>query len=258
MLQFGGDVLREVPPRYWLATAVFALGALLAYLVGLVNRRLLRRAGVPATIEGTAFERMARELGTSTVSIVAQLSAYFVLAIAVVVALTVARIEYTAIFWSDLVQFVPKLFIAVLILIVGVVVGDKVELVVQEYLSEIKLPDVNVIPLLAKYSVFYVATLIALAQVGLQTLALVVLLGLYGLAVIVFSVVAFWDMLRSAAAGVYLLLDQPYGIGDEVRLGEERGIVQEVDLFVTHVESDEEEYIVPNSRVFKDGIVRVR
>jgi small-conductance mechanosensitive channel len=258
MLQFGDGVLGTVPPRYWLAVGVFVLGAMLAYLVGLVNRRLLRRAGVPGTIEGTAFERMARELGTSTVSIVAQLSAYFVLAIAIVVALTVARIQYTAIFWSDLVQFVPKLFVALLILIVGVVVGDKVELVVQEYISEVKLPDVNVIPLLAKYTVFYIAALIALAQVGLQTLALVVLLGLYGLALVAFGTVAFGDMLRSAAAGVYLLLNEPYGIGDEVRLGDRRGIVQEVDLFVTHVESDEEEYIVPNSRVFRDGIVRVR
>ena len=29
-------------------------------------------------------------------------------------------------------------------------------------------------------------------------------------------------------------------------------------MFVTHVESDGEEYIIPNKRVFNTGIVRIR
>jgi hypothetical protein len=31
-----------------------------------------------------------------------------------------------------------------------------------------------------------------------------------------------------------------------------------MDLFVTHVESDDEEYILPNRKVFRHGVVRVR
>jgi small-conductance mechanosensitive channel len=65
-------------------------------------------------------------------------------------------------------------------------------------------------------------------------------------------------MLASGAAGMYLLLNQPYSIGDQVEVGGQRGIVQEVDVFVTHVESEGEEYIVPNRKVFENGIVRVR
>jgi small-conductance mechanosensitive channel len=43
-----------------------------------------------------------------------------------------------------------------------------------------------------------------------------------------------------------------------VRIDGDGGVVQEVDLFVTHVESDGEEYIIPNAKVFREGIVRVR
>jgi small-conductance mechanosensitive channel len=70
--------------------------------------------------------------------------------------------------------------------------------------------------------------------------------------------VAFKQMLASGAAGIYLLLHQPYGIGDEVRVGDTRGIVCEMDLFVTHVESDEEEVILPNDKVFERGVARIR
>jgi small-conductance mechanosensitive channel len=85
-----------------------------------------------------------------------------------------------------------------------------------------------------------------------------VLLAAYLFALVFLGGLAFRGMLSSGAAGVYLLLNQPYGIGDEVKVGNRRGIVQEVDLFATHVEANDEEYIIPNSKVFEDGIVRIR
>lgn len=253
-----GEFITNVPPRWWLALVIVVLGVLLGYVVGVINRRLLRRAGIPDVIEGTAFERMARELGTSTVNIVAKVSNYFVVLLAVFVALTVANIQYTTLFWSGVVGLITKVFIAVLILIVGIVVGDKVELLVRERLRGVKVPEVNFIPRLAKYSVFYVAILIALSQINVATDALIVLLAVYALAIVLFSLVSLWPMLQSGAAGTYLLLTQPYGIGDEVKIGERHGIVQEVDVLVTRIESDSEEYIVPNRTVFEGGIVRIR
>ena len=251
-------VLRAVPARVWLAIGVLVLGGVLSYLVIAVNRRILEGAGVPETIEGTAFERTAREFGTSTVAIIAKLSGYFIFILSVLVALTVADVSFISEFWNRVAVFLPKVFIAALVLIVGVVVGDKVELFVEERLRGVKLPQVSIIPLGAKYSVFYVAGLLALGQIGVNTGALVVLLGAYTLAVVLFSALAFRDLLASGAAGMFLLLNQPYGIGDRVRIGEKEGIVQEVDIFVTHVETDDEEYVVPNRRAMTDGVVRVR
>ncbi|WP_129115679.1 mechanosensitive ion channel domain-containing protein [Halegenticoccus tardaugens] len=247
-----------VPVRWWLAFGIILLGVILGLLVNVVNRKLLTRAGVPEAIEGTGFERMAREIGTSTVAILARLSMYFVVVLAVLVGLTVAEIQYTEVFWSQVVEFIPQVFIALLILIIGIVVGEKVELLVAERLRGVKLPEIGFIPMLAKYSVFYVFVLIALNQVGVATLALIVLLGVYAVAVVGLAAVAFHDMLSSGAAGIYLLLNQPYGIGDEVKMGDRRGIVQEIDVFVTHVESNGDEYIIPNNKVFQDGIVRIR
>jgi len=207
VVQTPSEFLNAVPDRIWLALFVLVVGLVLAYLVGVVNRRLLKRAGVPAAIEGTAFERTAREFGTSTVRIVAKLSTYFIVVVTVIVAFSVAELQYAELFWADLASFVPRLFVAIIVLIVGVVVGDKAELLVAERLREIKLPEVSVIPALVKYSVVYVAALIALAQVGVQTVALVVLLGAYALALVVLTALATKDLLAAAAAGVFLLSD---------------------------------------------------
>ncbi|MGM0590160.1 MAG: mechanosensitive ion channel domain-containing protein [Halobacteriota archaeon] len=253
-----GDLLTRVPGQIWLGLGIVLLGLILGLLAAAINRRLLVRAGVPDVIEGTSFERTARDLGTSTVDIISKLTFYFVLGVALLVALTVVEVRVVDRFWNDFVGFLPDLFFAVLVLILGVVIGDKVELLVAERLRGVKLPQTGVLPLLAKYSVIYVFALVALSQMGVATLALVVLLAAYSFAVVFLSGIAFKDLLSAGVAGGYLLLNQPYSIGDKVRVGETSGIVQEVDLFVTHIESDGEEYIVPNDKVFDEGIVRVR
>lgn len=251
-------VFTGIPPRVWLSVLIVIIGFVLSYLVAAINRRILERAGVPESLEGTAIERTAREFGTSTVRIVAKLTGYFVLLLSLLVALTVAELGYADLFWSGVAVFLPQLFVAVAIVLIGVVVADKAELFVAERLRGIKLPEIGVVPTLVKYSILFIATLVALGQIGVATLALIVLLGAYLIALVVFTAIATHDLFASCAAGVYLLLNQPYGIGDEVRVAGQRGIVQEVDLFVTRIETDGEEHIIPNRSVFKNGIVRIR
>ena len=241
-----------------IALAVLALGFVVGYLVGRLNEQLLSAAGVPEAVEGTPFERTAQSIGTSTVEIVARLSSWFIYGIAILTAIHIAQLLETDAFWERIIEFVPQVFIAVLVLIVGFVVADKAELYVSEYLRGVKLPEVSIIPKVVKYSVLYVTFLVALDQVGVQVLALLILLTVYIAGLVIVGAYAFKDFIVSSAVGIYLLLEQPYGIGDRVEIGDRRGIVQEVDLFVTKVESDSEEYIIPNRLVFDEGIVRVR
>ena len=247
-----------VPTRVWFALVVVAMGVVVAFIISRLTRRLLVRIGIPSYIEGTSFERSVRNFGTTTVSVVSRLLFLFIVGVSVLVALSIVEISYADRFWNDVAGYLPSLFVALLVVIVGTVVGDKVELMVAERLRGVKLPETNLLPLLAKYTVFFITALIALSQLGIATLALIVLLAAYLLAVIVFGAVAAHDLLAAGAAGTYLLLNQPYSIGDEIRVGDTQGIVQEVGLFVTHIETDDREHVVPNRLVLKEGVVRIR
>ena len=241
-----------------IAAGVIVLGLIVGYMVGRLNKQLLRAAGVPETVEGTPFERTAQSLGTSTVQIIARISSWFIYGIAIITAIHIAQVPATEAFIAAVIDFIPDLFVAILVLIVGFIAADKAELEVGEYLRGVKLPEVSIIPRFVKYSVLYVAFLIALAQIGVNVFALLILLTVYAAGIIIVGTVAFRGFLVSSAVGIYLLLNQPYGIGDRVKIGEHSGIVQEVTLFVTKIESNSEEYIVPNSQVFDEGIVRIR
>lgn len=252
------ELLVQVPRRWALAAIIIVVGLIAGYLVNRINRRLLVRAGVPEAVEGTAFERTVRSVGSSTVAIIGELSMWFVVAVAVLAALSIANIRYLERFLAGMTGLLPKLFIAAIVLIAGVVVADKVALVISERLRGVKVPQAGIVPAVAKYTVVYVAALIALAQVGVATAALLVMLAVYLFALVLFGGLAFRDLLASAAAGLYLLLNQPYGIGDEVEIGDDQGIVQEVSILVTRIDTDGAERVVPNRQVFKHGVVRYR
>ena len=241
-----------------LALAILVGGGLVAYLVWRWTHALFRRTGLNDTVEGTTFERTANRFGSSTAGIIGLLLALSVLVVTALTALNVARGSDLGMFWPRATALLPQVLVAAVAVITGIVLGDKAALAVQERLRSVKLPEAALVPELVKYSIYYIAALIALAQVGVATTALLVLLGAYVFGLILLAAVAFKDLLSAAAAGVYLLLNEPYSIGDEVRIDDRRGIVQEVTMFVTHVETDGEEHIIPNNRVFRSGIVRVR
>jgi len=252
------DVVAFLQQELVFGALIVIAGLLVSLFVARVSRRLLDRLGVDESVEGTSFERTVQSFGTSTVSLVSVFVMLIVIGVSILLALAVADVTYTADFWGSVAVFVPKLLVAIFVLVVGTLAGDKAELAVAERLKGIKLPEISLLPTFAKYSIFYLAALIALGQVGVATSALLVLLAAYLFGIVFVAGLSFKDLLTSGAAGMYLLLTQPYTIGDEVIIGDSEGIVQEITVFVTRIESDEVEYIVPNRRALERGIIRKR
>lgn len=247
-------------PQFRVLAAIVVLvgGIVLGYGIGRFNVRVLRSLGVPEAVEGTTVERTARKFGTTTVAVIGRVTAWIVYLVAFLVALEIAGYFGTVVFLVQAGNLLPNLVLAALILFVGLLVGDKAEVLVSERLKGVKLPEIGIVPTAVRYTVVLLSVLLALAQVGISTTVLVVAFGAYAFAIVVLSVVAFRHLLTSGAIGLYLLLNQPFGIGDHIVVNEHEGIVQEVGIFVTRIEEDDREYIVPNHLVFRHGAVLVR
>lgn len=241
---------------FFQALLVIFFGIIAGYILGRLTTSLLDLIGVTALVEGTGTERWLQRMGTSTVVLVGRLVALFIYASAFLAAGFLIGALDGNVFWELATAWLPHLFVAILVLVVGIVLADKLEILVSERLQGIKLPDVALIPAVVKYTIIFVALLIALGQIGVDTTALLILLTMYVLAFVVLAVIALQDFLASGAAGIYLLLREPYTIGDEVVLDGTTGIVQEIDVFVTKIEGDDQEFIVPNRRFITQGVTR--
>lgn len=251
-------VIELVGEPFFQALLVILVGIIGGYLLGKLTTRLLEVIGIPYLVEGTGMERWLQRMGTTTVILVGRLVSAFIYISAFLIAFLIVGALEGDVFWALATAWLPHLFVAIIVIVVGVVLADKIEILVSDRLQGIKLPEVSIIPAVVKYTIIFIALLIALGQVGVDTTALLVVFTMYVLAFVILSVVALQDFLSSGAAGIYLLLREPFTIGDEIVLDGNAGIVQEVDVFVTRIEGDGQEYVVPNRRVMTEGVQRVR
>jgi small-conductance mechanosensitive channel len=247
-----------IETRYLLAAAVLIGGLFVGYLVGRLNRHLLTRLGVEAAVEGTSLERSARNFNTDTVTVLAKGSAWIIYVTAVVYSFEIAGIVETSVLLSKFADLLPSYVLAALIVMGGLLAGDKLEMSVDERLKGVKFPEVSLVGRILRYTVIFIAVLLALAQIGVAVGVLVLLLGAYLLAFIVLLATALHQLLAAGGAGIFLLLTQQFSIGDRVAIGDREGVVQEVQLFVTKIEEDGRVYLVPNHLVLREGATLIR
>jgi small conductance mechanosensitive channel len=66
------------------------------------------------------------------------------------------------------------------------------------------------------------------------------------------------DILRNFVSGIYLLIERPFAVGDTIRVADQDGVVQQVDIRTTRMQNTRrEEIFVPNFRVFSDIVKRL-
>lgn len=103
-----------------------------------------------------------------------------------------------------------------------------------------------------RYLVIIVGGVAVLQQLGVKTTSILAVLGAASLAV----GLAMQGALSNVAAGVLILALRPYRVGDFIEIGNRKGTVRALDLFVTELATaDNLKIVVPNGKVFADLIV---
>lgn len=101
-------------------------------------------------------------------------------------------------------------------------------------------------------AVLVVVGIIVLGKLGVPTASLVTLLGASSLAI----GLALKDFLSNIAAGVILVFQKPFEIGDLVELSGTLGTVEQIDLFNVAIRTPSHEMItIPNGKLIKEKMI---
>lgn len=104
---------------------------------------------------------------------------------------------------------------------------------------------------LLRWLILVAAVIACLGVFGIQTTTFAAVLGAAGLAI----GLAFQGTLSNFAAGVMLLVFRPFKVGDYVVAGGKEGVVAEVGLFVTAIDTpDNRRLFVPNTAIGSGAI----
>ncbi len=90
-----------------------------------------------------------------------------------------------------------------------------------------------------------------LVAFGVDLASLVTVLGVAGLAISL----SLQDLLRNVVAGIYVLMEQPFKIGDKITVKEVTGTVQAIELRTTILRTDDGlQVVVPNNTVLTEVV----
>jgi small conductance mechanosensitive channel len=155
---------------------------------------------------------------------------------------------------ADVIAFIPNLIISLIIFIVSLYLSGLISRMVARWLTK-RDTDAELTLLLetvTKWALYILGTTMALNQIGFNLTAFLTGLGILG-----FTVgFAIQDVSKNFIAGLLLLIEQPFDIGDGIEVAGYSGTVLDVDLRATELKAwDGRVILIPNSDVFTNSIV---
>lgn len=157
---------------------------------------------------------------------------------------------FGAMAWAWAGEFLPRLGVALLILIAGFTIAGWASRLVRAAIERSRHIDSTLEPIAAtavRYAILIVVIVATLGQLGVQTTSLLTVLGAAGLAI----GLALQGTLQNIAAGIMLLYLRPFRAGDTIETPLVTGKVKEIGLFATNLETlDGLYYFVPNSALW--------
>jgi small conductance mechanosensitive channel len=142
----------------------------------------------------------------------------------------------------------------ILLLLLGFVIASVVRRLIR---NELKRPHID------QQVALLISRIVYLAVVLLGVIAFftrwfgspTLVFGGFGFLALAFSL-AFQDILKNFIAGIFMLLERPFRLGDEITVDNHTGIVENIEMRATTLRTSEgEQVITPNSLVYTGTII---
>ncbi|MBN2053084.1 mechanosensitive ion channel [Candidatus Woesearchaeota archaeon] len=160
-----------------------------------------------------------------------------------------------------------RIVIAVLILLIGLIIGKLAGLLIRRALNEVRL-DKHIksagvklslekfLGNIASFIIYLIAIIMSLDQLGLTTAILVIIVSIIVIVIAVSFLLAVKDFFPNMFAGIRIRMRHLFTEGDNIQIREVKGRILSVGLLETKVKTAfNEEVIIPNSIFNKRQVI---
>jgi hypothetical protein len=157
-------------PNLIIAIVIFVIGWIIGYFAEKIVEKIIAAIKFDEALRKAGVEAIVRRSGLNlnTGKFLGALVKYFIIVVFLVASFDVLGLNQVTIFLQQVVLgYIPQLIIAVLILLVGGVVGDVISRIVTASAKTAELSQANFLGVVAKWAVWVFAILVALSQMGI-------------------------------------------------------------------------------------------
>lgn len=253
---FGG--LISSLPNILKALVVFIIGYIIAKLVKRTLKTLLQKSGIDVIkdkleeIEFISNSNMKLIPSAAISSIVY----YFILLFIIILAVDILQISAITDLLKELMLLLPKLIVAVLVLIIGVLIAEAVRKVVQNTCQSLGIPAAKVIATFVFFFVMINALMIALKKATIPTQFLTDNLTVL-FAGIVFAFAIGYGLASKGIMSSFLssyYSKSRFNIGDTVSIEGAHGQIVEIDSTSMVIQGESTKVIIPLNKLTEEKV----
>lgn len=152
-------------------------------------------------------------------------------------------------------DFFQRLIVSLLIVVLGVILTRLLALffnkVTAKNFSE---QSRMIISKIINYSSFFIISMLALGQLGIEITAILGAAGIAGIAIGIAS----RSSLGNIISGLFLIGEKSFQVGDIIKLGERVGIVHSIDLLSIKLRTFDNLFVrLPNEKIIESELVNI-
>jgi len=246
-------------PNILKALVVFIIGYIIAKIVGKVVKTILEKSGIDKLkdkLEEIDF------IGNANVKVmpsgvIASIIYYFILLTVTVISVDILQITAITELLQELMILLPKLLVAALVLIVGVLIAEAVRKIVQSTCESLGIPAAKVIATFVFFFVMINALMIALNKATIPTEFLTDNLTVL-FAGIVFAFAIGYGLASKGIMSSFLssyYSKSRFNIGDVVTIDGARGEIVDIDSTSLVIHGEGYKVIVPLSKLSEEKVI---
>lgn len=161
-----GTEVASFLPRFFLAVAVFLIGWLLARVLRYALNKVCHLIRLDVAAEKAGIDRFLNQGGIHhrAVPLFANIIYWFAVIVVIFSALNVVGMESAGEIVNQLIYYIPNVFVAMVILLVGTTVARFVRSVVLAYLKNVGMHGAHTVSMLGQYAITIFSAFLALHQ----------------------------------------------------------------------------------------------
>lgn len=240
------------------ALLILIIGIIISKFVKKIVKQMLSKAGIDKLAAKLNDIDIIREANINIVPsvILSKVLHYLLLLVFIIAATDALGMESVSQLVMDVVNYVPSLIAATLVLAIGVFFADAIKGVVLTTCQSMGIPSAKIIANFVFYFIFINAVVTALGQAKIDTdfikSNLTVLLGAVASAFALGYGIASKDLMSSFLASFYS--KDRYEIGDTITIDGVTGEIVEMDNMSIVIQSNDRRVVVPMSKLTNEKV----
>jgi len=239
---------------------ILVVGLIGGHIASEVIRRILKKTALDDLAVKSNVQSLLRHLDYSgTLSdLIAAIIRYTIYLLVVFAIFNLLGVEFLLDYADIVVGFAPRVVVALVVLILGFIIADHLQNITVTFFragpmssmvdkSEAAYPAYRIVGQFVKLIGYLASLLAALVLLGVNRLAITLMIGVFSIGVVALFILASWGVMRNVAVSIYFQMSKTFAAGEWIEIDGCEGEIKHITPLYIKIEDEDGAHFVPNT-----------